>query len=261
MILKLTTSVAIVAMSSFMVAPVYASELQTIIEPSAESGLLSDSDSKKNVFPESWNGFYAGFSVGGNFSSAELHSNHLGFVNPDGSCNLNSSLNSFFPGVQFGYLHQYKSNVVAGVEADFTYNTQERSNIDCPCPIGTPVQDHFRIRNTLQGSLRGRLGYALDSNLLPFISVGISFADMGIHYDNEGGDSYSKSNTQVGWLAGAGLEWGFSENLSIRGEYYYKAYNGLSMPIPSVYGLNDANGAGRINFNDHTVRVAVNYWF
>jgi outer membrane immunogenic protein len=163
--------------------------------------------------------------------------------------------------VQFGYLHQFESNVVLDVEGDFTYNTQNRTNITCPCPTFLQAKDHFRVENLLQGSLRGRLGYALDHNLLPFVSVGVSFADMGINYGNEGGDTYNKNATQAGWLAGAGLEWGFSDDLSVRAEYFYKAYNNLNISIPSVYGLTDPNGSAHLNVNDNTVRVALNYWF
>jgi outer membrane immunogenic protein len=256
----LTKSAVAAALSSILVAPAFAGEFQSNTEQ-PDMPAASDVESKENTFPEFWSGFYGGLSLGGNFSSAELHSNQLGFINPDGSCNVDASLSSFFPGVQFGYLHQYRSNLVVGVEADFSYNTQERSTITCPCPENFIAQDKFTARNTLQGSLRGRLGYALNSNLLPYISAGVSFADMGIRYANEGGDVYSKSATQAGWLVGAGLEWGFSDKLTVRGEYYYKAYNSLNIPVPSVYGLSDANGAGHLNFNDNTVRVALNYWF
>jgi outer membrane immunogenic protein len=216
---------------------------------------------KKNEYPEFWTGFYGGISIGGNFSSVDLHSSHVGFINPDGTCNTKASLSSFFPGVQFGYLHQFASDVVLGVEGDFTYNTQNRTNITCPCPTFLRAQDHFRAENLLQGSLRGRLGYALDHKLLPFVSAGVSFADMGITYSNEAGNSYNKSATQVGWLVGGGLEWGFSDDLSVRAEYYYKAYDSLNIAVPSIYGLTDPNGAGHLNIHDNTVRIALNYWF
>lgn len=218
-------------------------------------------ETKKNEYPEFWTGFYAGISLGGKFASADIRSNHSGLINPDGTCNVNSSIDSFFPGVQFGYLHQFDSNVVLGVEGDFTYNTQNRKNITCPCPTYLQARDHFRVENLLQGSLRGRLGYALKGNLLPFVSVGVSFADMGINYNNEGSNSYNKTATQAGWLAGAGLEWGFADNLSVRAEYYYSAYNRLNIAIPSVYGLRDPNGAGHLNVTDNTLKIALNYWF
>ncbi len=238
-------------------------KLQTIADSSKTSQALSEKalETRKNEYPEFWTGFYGGISIGGKFASTDLRANHLGLVNPDGTCNVDSSSESFFPGVQFGYLHQFESNVVLGVEGDFTYNTQNRENITCPCPTYLQARDHFRVENLLQGSLRGRLGYAVKGNLLPFVSVGVSFADMGINYSNEGRNSYNKTATQAGWLAGAGLEWGFTDDLSVRAEYYYTAYNRLNIAIPTVYGLTDPNGAGHLNVTDNTLKIALNYWF
>ncbi len=266
MLRTIAKSTILAAGLSLLHAPAYASDTA---QPQLDTDQLNAPavstdttlETKKNEFPEFWTGFYGGINLGGNFASADVHSNQLGFINPDGTCNVKSTISSFFPGVQFGYLHHFNSNVVMGVEGDFTYNTQNRENITCPCPTYLPASDHFRVENRLQGSLRGRLGYALDGNLLPFVTAGVSFADMGIKYSNEGGDVYNKSATHVGWLVGAGLEWGFADNLSVRGEYYYKAYDNLNIAIPNIYGLTDANGAGHLNLHDNTVRVAFNYWF
>ncbi len=262
----LTKSVLLAAGLTFINAPSYASDTdqQQVDEKKPRSSkalMATNSDTKEQESPEFWTGFYGGINLGGNFSSTELYSSHLGFINPDGTCNVDSSISSFSPGLQLGYLHQFDSNVVLGVEGDFTYNTQDRGNITCPCPTNLVAQDRFTVTNRLQGSLRGRLGYALDHNLLPFVSVGVSFADMGIKYGNEGGDVYNKNATQAGWLVGAGLEWGFSDDLSVRAEYNYKAYNNLNIPIPSVYGLTDPSGSAHLSPSDNTVRIAVNYWF
>ncbi len=266
MIQTLTKSAILAASLTLINAPSYAGDATQLQLGAGNSKLPVASmktrwETKKNENPEFWTGFYGGISLGGKFGSADIRSNHLGLINPDGTCNVNSSIDSFFPGVQFGYLHQFESNVVLGVEGDFTYNTQNRGNITCPCPTFLQAKDHFRAENLLQGSLRGRLGYALHHNLLPFVSVGVSFADMGIKYSNEGGNSYNKTATQTGWLAGAGLEWGFSDDLSVRAEYYYSAYNRLNIAIPSVYGLTDPNGAGHLNVTDNTLKIALNYWF
>jgi outer membrane immunogenic protein len=266
MIQTLTKSAILAVGLTLLNAPSYAgdaTQLHSDAENSKAPVALTETGlkTKTKEYPEFWTGFYGGINLGGKFASADLRSNQLGFINPDGKCNVNSSIDSFFPGVQFGYLHQFESNVVLGVEGDFTYNTQNRTNITCPCPTFSPIKDRFRAENLLQGSLRGRLGYAVKGNLLPFVSVGVSFADMGIKYSNEVGNSYNKTATQAGWLAGAGLEWGFSDDLSVRAEYYYSAYNKLNIAIPSVYGLTDLNGGAHLNLNDNTVRVALNYWF
>jgi outer membrane immunogenic protein len=258
-----TKCTVLAATLTLLNAPSYAGDTALLLSgaENSKAPVATAVETKKHEYPEFWTGFYGGISLGGNFSSVDLDSNHLGFVNPNGKCDVNPSISSFFPGVQFGYLHQLESKVVLGVEADFTYNTENRASVTCPCPTDLTAKDHFTVRNSLQGSLRGRLGYALSHNLLPFISVGVSFADMGIKYSNESGDNYKRNDTQTGWLAGAGLEWGFSERLSVRAEYFYKAYNSLNIRIPSVSGLTDPSGAGHLNINDNTVRVALNYRF
>ena len=219
---------------------------------------------KKNS-SEYWGGLYGGINLGGNFTDAELHSNQPNFYNLEQKCNKNGSIDGFSPGAQLGYLHQFKSNFVVGAEADFTYNTQDRANLNCPCPVpGANQADQFTAENRLQGSLRGRFGYALGKNLLPYISAGVSFADMGLKYNGQQGgvdkEFYSKNTAQVGWLVGGGLEWGATDNISVRAEYYYTAYNSINMVIPKLQGVTDP-GNSHLDLSSHTVRIAINYWF
>ncbi len=222
---------------------------------------------KKNS-SEYWTGLYGGINLGGNFIDADLNSKQKDFYNKEEKCNKDGSIDGFTPGVQLGYLHQFDSNFVLGAEADFTYNTQDRANLNCPCTVDIANQaDQFTAENRLQGSLRGRFGYALNKDLLPFISAGVSFADMGLKYNGQAGgvnqDFYSKNTSQAGWLVGGGLEWGATDSISVRGEYYYTAYNTIDMAIPNLQKslTSDPNGNSHLNLSSNTVRVAINYWF
>jgi outer membrane immunogenic protein len=208
-----------------------------------------------------WTGFYGGLNVGGVFNDVDLNSNHFGLTDPTGTCNASSNFSSFFPGVQLGYLRQLESNVILGVEGDFTYNVDQTGKVSCNCPVTPSVSDHYSIKNRLQGSIRGRLGYLVKPQILPFLSAGGSFADLGMAYNNEGGDYYSTNTTQSGWLVGGGLEWGFTHNWSVRAEYYYIDYSSMNMKIPNIYGLYDPNGNAHVNLNANNVRLAINHWF
>ena len=148
-----------------------------------------------------------------------------------------------------------------GVEGDFTYNVNQTGKADCNCTVTPGVFDLYTIKNRLQGSARGRLGYLLKSSILPFISAGGSFADLSMAYNNEVGNVYSTKTIQSGWVVGAGLEWGFADTCSVRAEYYYIDYNKIKMGIPTLYGLYDPNASAAINFNSNNLRLAVNYWF
>jgi opacity protein-like surface antigen len=149
-----------------------------------------------------------------------------------------------------------------GVEADYTNNFNKQGNAACTCDVNPDVSDKFAVMNRQQGSLRGRIGYALNHHLLPFVMAGGSVASLGTNYRDEGGDYYSRNGARAGWLVGAGLEWRFAQSWSIRGEYYYNAYNNaLKMRIPLTYGLNDPNGKARVSFDANNIRAAINYWF
>lgn len=208
-----------------------------------------------------WNGLFGGISAGGVFNDATLFSNHSGFTNPAGTCNKSSNFASFSPGVQLGFAHQFDSKMVMGFEGDFTYNINEEARVNCTCPSFLIASDRFIIKNQHQGSIRGRLGYALDNKLLPFVLVGASYADLGINYSNEGGDYYSGKITRSGLLVGGGLEWAVSKNWSVRVDYSHADYSKLNMGIPEVYGLNDAQGGSHLGLNTNTVKTSVNYWF
>ena len=234
-------------------------------QASLDSKKGSSRTGKKNS-SEYWTGLYGGINLGGNFTDAELRSNQKWLYNQENKCNKGGSIDGFTPGVQLGYLHEFDSKFVLGAEADFTYNTQDQANLDCPCTApGANQTDQFTAENRLQGSLRGRFGYVINKDLLPFISAGVSFADMGLKYNGQlngiNQDFYSKNTSQAGWLVGGGLEWGTTDSISVRGEYYYTAYNTINMAIPNLQSLPDPNGNSHLNLSSHTVRVAINYWF
>lgn len=211
-----------------------------------------------------WTGFYAGVNEGIAFKNVQLRSQQLGFTNPSEQCNTNSDFSTFFPGIQLGFMHQFPNDFVTGVEANVTFNMNQKNALSCPCPFNSYVSDRFSFRNQMQSSIKVRGGRALNWNknkVLPYLTAGASFANPELTYKNEGGDFYSQNKSQVGWLIGAGLEWSFMQNWSIRAEYTYVDFgNTLKLRIPSVYGLVDPNGNARAAVNTNNISVAINYW-
>jgi len=212
----------------------------------------------------SWTGFYAGVNAGLAFNHARLTSQQLGFTNPGENCNTSSDVSTFFPGMQFGFMHQSPNDLVSGIEANIAVNTNQKNTLKCNCPENPDVSDRFSFRNQMQNSVKGRVGRAMNWNnniLLPYLTAGASFANVGLTYKNEGGDYYSDKATQAGWLIGAGIEWAFRQNWSLRAEYYYADYgNTIKLNIPSVYGLVDTNGHAHVDLSSNNVIVAINYW-
>jgi len=223
----------------------------------------ANDNSSDHSLLKSWTGFYTGMEAGFAFNNDQLNSQQLGFTNPSGKCNISSDYSTFSPGIQLGYMYQFPNYLVSGIEANVAFNSHQIDTLRCICPFDRDVADSFSFRNQMQRSIKARIGHALNTNknILPYLTAGASFANIGFSYKNEGGDYYAQNTTQAGWLIGAGVEWAFKQNWSLRAEYNYVEYgNAINLKIPSVYGLLDPNGLGRINLSSNNVVVSINYW-
>lgn len=211
-----------------------------------------------------WTGLYAGVDAGLAFNNAQLTSQQLGFTNPSETCNQNSDFSTLSPGIQLGYLYQFPNDFVSGVEVNATFNKYQKHTFNCSSEFNPEVYDRFKFRNQMQTSIKGRVGHVEEWNknrFLPYLTLGASFAKVGLSYENEGGDYYSDTNTQLGWLIGGGVEWAFMEHWSLRAEYYFVDYgNAINLDIPTVYGLDDSNGNGHVDLSSNNIVLALNYW-
>lgn len=138
------------------------------------------------------------------------------------------------------------------------------------------------------GTVRGRLGYLLTPELFIYATAGLSYGGTNLHsyawqqvysgLSNEVGPGKTDvSRTRLGWTAGGGLEWMFSNNWSTKVEYLY-----YDLGSPSIYmGQNTIfwSGSSRVSgisagdiasaqgcnaqtrFNGNIVRAGVNYHF
>ena len=224
----------------------------------------ADNHSSYHSLLNSWTGSYLGIDAGFVFNDVQLTSQQLGFTNPSGSCNTSSDFSSFSPGIQLGYMYQFPNYLVSGIEANVTVNTNQKDTLSCTCPFNSSVSDRFSFRNQMQSSIKARAGRALNWNkniLLPYLTAGVSFANLGLTYKNEGGDYYSEDTTHAGWLIGGGIEWAFKQHWSLRVEYYYVDYgNAINLNIPSVYSLEDPNGHASVDLSSNNVVLSINYW-
>ncbi len=185
-----------------------------------------------------WTGFYIGGHIGGAFP---------------GDNSLESSNGRFMGGVQGGFDYQFATNWVIGAEAQYSWLTGNSGN-GVLFPAGTLVNG-----NTDQlGSVTGRLGYTWGPALLyakggyawrgndnigvSLSGVPVAFATTGDHRD--------------GYTVGAGLEYMFAPNWSVKAEYQY--YNFGSTTFTS--GTPEIIGA-RFRDDEHTVKLGINYRF
>ncbi|MEJ0012542.1 MAG: outer membrane protein [Bauldia sp.] len=102
-------------------------------------------------------------------------------------------------GGYLGYNLQTNQNLVVGLEADALFANKSGSN-------GTTT-----ITNNFNGTVRGRLGYAVDRFMI--------YGTGGLAVGNLGSTAPSESTTKVGWTAGAGVEMALTDKVTGRVEY------------------------------------------
>ena len=184
-----------------------------------------------------WTGFYIGGFVGGAVADRNAFSTTpiSGALNYNGPLANSYSLDSsFIGGGTIGYNWQpVGSQFVFGIEGEVGYIRLQRSVIDVNAvnlfgPATTNGFDATRIGDWY-GVIAGRIGVAFDRVLL-YAKGGAAFVEKSYTYTDTcpvspvcGGGllSLSNSDTQTTWAAGAGVEWAFAPNWSLKGEYLY----------------------------------------
>jgi outer membrane immunogenic protein len=171
-------------------------------------------------------------------------------------------------GGQIGCNYQFAPNWVVGVEGEVWWSGIKGS-FTAPEDFADPgTFSRFESRNRWDGDIALRLGYTSNRHLL-YAKVGVAFGNFNYtewHDDfpsthacpNGGTCSVSFSKTVPGLLFGAGWEYAFLNNWSVKVEYNYINYASHTIPYPSA-------GAGLQDFGVHDtkqiVKIGVNYLF
>jgi len=158
-----------------------------------------------------WSGFYLGLNAGGALGSvAQTASGGAGraSVNEPG----------FIGGAQFGGNYQ-TGPMVWGFEADYDASTQNQS-----LPAGALTGSNAKM--PWLATLRGRVGWAFDRALVYGTAGGAAGELRSITAIPAG--TTSTSVTYGTWIAGGGIEYGITENLSARAEYLYLDKNNIA---------------------------------
>ena len=128
-------------------------------------------------------------------------------------------------GVMAGYNYQV-GQLVLGVEGDFQGWTIGKTRYTAI------TGDFLTAHSKWGGSVRGRLGYAVDRALF-HVSGGVAFVsnEASIPFT---GISVGGDDTRVGWTVGAGLDYAFTNNWFTGLEYRYSQFEARTFvyPIP-----------------------------
>lgn len=186
-----------------------------------------------------WNGLYLGLNAGGVFGS-EANTASGGV-----SASANQNLPGFVGGAQIGVNYQTGA-VVWGFEADFDASTQNGS-LPSGVLSGTSQMPWF-------GTLRGRLGLAFDRFLI-YGTAGGAAGELRSNFTVPIGTA-STTVTYGTWTAGAGIEYGITDNLSARAEYLY-----LDTGNVGTGSIGPPTATITTRLKDNLVRAGLNYRF
>jgi outer membrane immunogenic protein len=202
-----------------------------------------------------WTGAYVGAHVGYAWANTTINDldDYSFSLNPD-ELEFDFDSDGIVGGVHVGYNWQ-SGQFVFGAEADIAA-TGIDNTIDNPMIPGSG--ETFATNIDWFGTLRGRLGYAVD-RFLPFVSGGLAFGDIESSYNDplDGVVSAVASDVVFGWTIGAGAEYALTDRWSLRAEYLY-------VDLEDSRGtLIDGSDEYRYDFDNdlHVVRLGASYNF
>lgn len=182
-----------------------------------------------------WTGFYAGINGGYGFGTSSWSLLPGTDIKPKGG---------MFGGT-LGYNWQAGA-IVYGLEGDFDW-----SGVKGSVACGPFALDTCETSNRWLATFRGRLGYAFD-RWLPYVTVGGAYGDVKATASGAG-ISVSSSKSQLGWTAGAGLEYAFLGNWTAKVEYLYVDLGTFDAGIAPV--------VNNVSFKENIIRAGLNYKF
>jgi outer membrane immunogenic protein len=175
----------------------------------------------------SWTGFYIGGNAGAAWSQGKVSDSI-------GNSWSNSQQAVFTGGGQVGANYQFNWAVV-GIEADFDWlaNNHNSSNA-----IDTNIGAiQFSANNRWLTTIAARFGVAAD-NWLFYAKGGGGWVGVGnptiTNLTTGGSISVSNSNSNSGWLAGAGVEVGLAPNWTARLEYDFLGLSSQSHTVTAT---------------------------
>jgi outer membrane immunogenic protein len=174
-----------------------------------------------------WNGPYIGLHGGYGWGDFRSTVGGLG-----ATTNLDAA--GAFGGFQGGYNWQFAPKWVIGLESDSSWGSIKESAGATDVEIDE------------MGTVRGRLGYAVDKTLL-YGTGGLAWA----HVDSTTAGPVASDRYLLGWTAGAGVEYRFAPRWSAKIEYAYMNFPDVSETVAGAT-VND-------KLDVHTIKIGLNY--
>lgn len=164
----------------------------------------------------SWTGLYIGGNVGVAWSSIDWT-----FFNGATSEPISQNVSNWVAGGQIGYLYQFNTNWVAGVEVSWSGTDLKETS------VSSAVPDRLRQSKITDLLLvTGRIGYA-SSDWLGYVKGGYanSNVDFNTVVASNALATTSSSGRDSGWIVGGGVEYAISPYISAGLEYNFVRVN------------------------------------
>ncbi len=209
-----------------------------------------------------WSGFYVGGHLGFGWGREDLAPTGIvGLIVPP----ISVDHVGFIGGVTAGWNYQY-GRVVLGVEGEATWSDMDGSSThNFLFGLIPNARVTSSISNRFVGTVAGRVGVAFDT-LLYYGKFGLACADneYSVRATVPGFQFASSiSETEVGWMVGAGIEWGFYSNWSAKLEGNFmdfgqrnRSFAGIPIGGPIVLPV-----AADIDTRIANIKFGVNYRF
>jgi outer membrane immunogenic protein len=190
-----------------------------------------------------WTGFYIGGQAGAGLG-------HSSWSDPvSGGTNLFTGGPGFVGGGQIGANYQWNV-LVLGVEGDFNWAALKGNGSDF---LGDTISTDTQWTSTVAA----RVGAAFN-RLLIYGKGGAAFARDRSTFTDLAGNSAGNAFTRTGWTAGAGLEYGITDDWSAKIEYDFLSFGAQPLNFTAVTPSTYASSA---TLNVQEVKAGVNFHF
>jgi outer membrane immunogenic protein len=202
----------------------------------------------------SWNGCYLGGDVGYAWErdrdvETAIATGAVTASTPPKAAEPNGVKGGLYTGCNW----QAAAPWVFGIEGDI-----EATSIEGKAFYGDGLtSDFYRSRTPWEGSIRARLGYAVNRSLLYFTG-GWALARFDEFYLAAAtGLSFTHRDNRSGWTVGAGWDYAMAPNWIFRLEYRYADFGKFTDGLPNPFGP----ALEHHNVTEHAIRVGIAYKF
>jgi len=210
--------------------------------------------------PFTWTSCYAGVQAGGGWGKKDL-TDTVGILSSlqGGFSAANLDVSGYMVGGQVGCDYQFAPSWVVGIEGAASGGNISKTTTFTTTSLA-PGDDISTFRSTTDflASITGRIGYAFDRWLV-YGKGGVALVGDRYHVDDlDGNFFFDATENRIGWTAGAGIEWAFTPEWSVKLEYNYYGFGTKSVLLEDTT-IAMINAPVNINQNIQVVLLGVNF--